>query len=276
MTDAFAPTALSCATCGVECGAEQPEVCPICADERQWVPATGQAWVSQAELAAAGSVRIDEFGPGLWGVTAAGAGIGQTMKVIGTEAGVVLWDPVGLVDTSTVEFLRRLGPVRAIVASHPHMYGAQVTWSRALGDAPVLVHRNDAEWVQRADDVIEQVHGRFQLTDDLELITLGGHFPGSTVLHWPGGAGGCGVMLAGDTIMVNPDLRTTSFLRSYPNRIPLSGKVVDRMMGEIDGLAYEQIWSNFTIGLTAGADRLVAASARRHIGWVRGEFDELT
>ena len=60
MTDAFAPTALSCATCGVECGAERPEVCPICADERQWVPATGQAWVSQAELAAAGSVRIDE------------------------------------------------------------------------------------------------------------------------------------------------------------------------------------------------------------------------
>lgn len=276
MATAFAPNLISCATCGVEFGENLPDICPICADERQYVPATGQAWTTQRELAARSTVRINELGPRLWGVTAAGVGIGQTMKVASTSAGVLLWDPVGLVDTETLDFIRGLGPVLAIVASHPHMYGAQVTWSRALHDAPVLVHEADARWLQRPDQAIRQISGREPLTDGMELITLGGHFPGSMVVHWAEGADGAGVMLTGDTIMVNPDLRTTSFLRSYPNRIPLSAKVVERMMNVIDGLVYDQIWSNFTIGLHAGADRLVAASARRHIGWVTGEFDELT
>lgn len=276
MSTAFAPTALSCATCGVETAAGHAEICPICADERQYVPPTGQSWVTQQELADRSEPQIEELGPGLWAVTAAGVGIGQTMKVAQLPGGLVLWDPIGLVDTGTVQFLAGLGPTLAVVASHPHMYGAQLSWSMALGDVPVYVHDADSQWVQRDGDVVQRVSGRMQLTDGVELITLGGHFPGSMVLHWAAGAAGGGVLLAGDTVMVNPDLRTTSFLRSYPNRIPLSGRVVDRMMGELDGVAYQQIWSNFRLGITTAADRLVEESARRHIGWVNGDFDDLT
>ena len=35
-----------CATCAVE-HAERMDVCAICADERQWVPADGQHWTTQ-------------------------------------------------------------------------------------------------------------------------------------------------------------------------------------------------------------------------------------
>lgn len=275
---AVEPTLIGCATCGVEYGTERsalPDVCPICADERQYVPATGQAWTTQAELAARTEVRIAELGPDQWGITAVGVGIGQTMQVPRTPDGVLLWDPTGLVDRATAAFVRSLGPVRAIVASHPHMYGAQVAWSRALGDPPVLVNVADREWLQRDDAVVRPWSGSLPLGEGLGLHTLGGHFPGSAIAHWTG-ADGSGTVLASDTIMVNGDRRTVSFLRSYPNRIPLSGAVVGRIAEAVAGLRFERLWSNFGNALTDGADARVQASARRHIGWVRGDFDDLT
>ncbi|GAA4159147.1 MBL fold metallo-hydrolase [Gryllotalpicola daejeonensis] len=282
---AVEPELISCATCGVEYGADRealPEVCPICADERQYVPQSGQAWVTQGELAEragqGGGVSVDvvELGPDQWGVTAHGVGIAQTMQVVRTTAGVLLWDPTGLADQGTVEFVRSLGPVLAIVASHPHMYGAQLAWSRALGDAPVLVSEADREWLQRDGAAVELWSGSRGLAEGLTLHTLGGHFPGSAVAHWARGAGGAGVLLAGDTIMVNSDHRTVSFLRSYPNRLPLSGAVVARIAASVERMPFQQIWSNFSNAITADADRRVQESAERHIGWVRGDFDDLT
>jgi len=279
MSGAVEPEAIGCATCGVEYGTERdalPAVCPICADERQYVPQTGQAWVTQGELADRAEVRVAELGPDQWGVTAVGVGIGQTMQVIRTPAGVMLWDPTGLADVETADFIRALGPVRLIVASHPHMYGAQLSWSRALGHASVLVNAADETWLQRRDPAIVTWSGKRAVSDALYLQTLGGHFPGSAIAHWTGGAGGAGVVLAGDTIMVNPDHETVSFLRSYPNRIPLSAHVVERIAGAISGIRYQQIWSNFGNAITTDADAKVQASARRHIGWARGDFDDLT
>jgi hypothetical protein len=275
------PDLISCATCGVEFGTERdalPEVCPICADERQYVPQTGQAWATQSELATrtGAGVDITELGPEQWGVTARGVGIGQTMQIVRTPAGNLLWDPTGLVDGATADFVRGLGPVLAIVASHPHMYGAQLAWSRALGDAPVLINAADREWVQRDGTAIEQWSGSRELADGLTLHTLGGHFPGSAVAHWAGGAGGAGVLLAGDTIMVNSDHRTLSFMRSYPNRLPLSGAVVERIAKQVERMPFQQIWSNFSNAITVDADRRVQESAVRHIGWARGDFDDLT
>ncbi|WP_415853753.1 hydrolase [Sinomonas sp. G460-2] len=273
------PETISCAACGVEFGPDRdalPEVCPICDDERQYVPATGQAWITQAEWASRAEVRVAELGPDQWGITAQNVGISQTMQLVRTPAGVLLWDPTGFVDLGTAEFIRSLGTVLAIVASHPHMYGAQVAWSRALGDPPVLVNAADGAWVQRRDPVLKEWAGTLALADGLELRTLGGHFPGSAIAHWSAGADGGGVVLAGDTIMVNSDRQTVSFLRSYPNRIPLSGAVVERIARDMSELSYRQLWSNFGIAITDGADLKVQQSAQRQIQWMRGDFDHLT
>ena len=43
-----------CATCGNHFPDPRPEVCVVCADERQWVPPGGQRWTMLSELAAAG------------------------------------------------------------------------------------------------------------------------------------------------------------------------------------------------------------------------------
>jgi len=42
-----------CATCGNHFPDPRPDVCVVCADERQWLPPGGQRWTTLAELAAA-------------------------------------------------------------------------------------------------------------------------------------------------------------------------------------------------------------------------------
>jgi hypothetical protein len=266
-----------CATCAVE-HAERIDVCRICADERQWVPAQGQVWTTLGELADSGrEARVSELEPDLHGiVTVPDVGIGQTTALVRTPAGNLLWDPIGYLDDALVAKVRGFGEVVAVAASHPHMFGVQVEWSHALGGPPVLVNEADAEWVARPDPVIRTWTGRTEIVPGLALVQIGGHFPGSAVAHWADGAGGKGVLLAGDTIMANPDRKSVSFQRSFPNRIPLSGAVVDRVSKAVEGLEFDRLYSNFGNKIDADARAIVRRSADRHIGWVRGDFDHLT
>ncbi|WP_166345281.1 hydrolase [Phytoactinopolyspora limicola] len=263
-----------CKTCAVEYDEPPPDVCPICSDERQYVPATGQVWLSIRDLHEGGAViRITQHSPILWGLSAPGVGIGQQMLLLHTPQGNLLWDPLGFIDEQTVAWLRAQGPVLGIAASHPHMFGVQVSWSEALDDAPVLVNEADAEWLGRRSPAITFWSGKHQVTEGLTLYQIGGHFRGSTVAHWTGDDG---ILLAGDTVMVNPDRVTTSFMRSYPNRLPLSAGVVNRIAAQLAPLSFEQVWSNFGNSITTGADMAIQRSAERHASWVRGDFDHLT
>jgi glyoxylase-like metal-dependent hydrolase (beta-lactamase superfamily II) len=269
-----------CRTCGVE-HAETPQICAICADERQWVPREGQQWATLQELAGEGmrsSVTAIEDGLVAIGSTPA-LGIGQLGKLVcgpDGSAGSVLWDPPGFVDDAAVAAVAEHGPVVGIVASHPHMFGAQVEWSHRLGGVPVYVNAADADWVMRPDPVIEQWSDALQLTPALSVVRVGGHFPGNAVACWDDGADGRGVLLVGDTIFPNPDRRTVAFLRSYPNRIPLSAAVVQRMADTLAGLRFDRIYGLFTNAIEADGAAAVQFSAARHAAWVRGDYDHLT
>ena len=141
-----------CATCAVEHG-ERRDVCAVRADERQWVPADGQRWTTLDEMTDAGyRTELVELEPDLWAISSQpGAGIGQHSKLVRTNAGCLLFDPIGFLDDGGVQGILDVGPVVAIMASHPHMYGVQVEWSRALGGVPVLVAEKDRQWVARPE-----------------------------------------------------------------------------------------------------------------------------
>jgi hypothetical protein len=266
-----------CATCGVE-HADATGVCAICADERQWVPADGQHWTTLAELAASGCrTHVAEPEPDLLGITSdPKVGIGQQTHVVTTPAGSLVWDPIGYVDDGAVRDIRARSEVLAIASSHPHMFGVQVEWSRALGGVPILVCEPQLEWVQRPDPAIQAWRGRHDVAPGLALIEVGGHFAGSSVVHWTSGAGRRGVLLCSDTIHANPDRATVTFLRSYPNRIPLSPAVVDSIARAVESLGFDRLYDNFGRTIDSDAAGAVRRSADRYIGWVRGDFDELT
>ena len=266
-----------CRTCGVE-HAERIEVCAICSDDRQWVPAEGQQWTTLDELAAAGHhTQIRELEPDLFAVTAEpGVGIGQQGHLVRTPDGNLLWDPPGYLDDDGVRRVHELGPVAAIASSHPHMFGVQVEWSHALGGVPVLVAEADLQWVARFDPAIRPWTGPLAVVPGLTLVQPGGHFPGSAVVLWPAGADGNGVLLSGDTIQANPDRKSTTFMRSYPNRIPLSAAVVERITQTVETLSFGRLYDNFGHTIDADARAVVRRSADRYKGWVNGDFDDLT
>jgi hypothetical protein len=266
-----------CATCGVE-SATEAEVCPICADERQWVPADGQRWTTLAALQSEGHhLEIRELEPDLFGLTVTpGVGIAQQSKLVRTPAGLLLWDPIGYVDAEVAAAVRELGRVVAVAASHPHMFGVQVEWSRALGGVPVLVSEADAGWVQRPDPAIETWSGEREVLPHVVLSQPGGHFPGSAVVHWAAGAEGRGVLLSGDTIFANADRASASFMRSYPNHLPLSGAVAIRIAEHVARRPFDRMYNNFQGVIPQDARGIVLRSAQRHAAWARGDHDDLT
>lgn len=267
-----------CATCAVETTDPAPEVCPICADERQYFPADGiQRWTTLGEVSGHGAhVEAVEREPGLVGlVLHGGVGIGQQGKIVLTEAGNVMVDVPGHVDDAILNLVAGLGGLAAIVPSHPHMYGSQSVWSDAFG-APVHIAAADSGWVQRVPALLNLWEGELEIVPGVRASQPGGHFPGSVVVHWEG-RDGRGVLLTGDTIAPVPAAGWVSFMRSYPNRIPLSAAVVRRIADHVTSkYSFERLYGNFEGAVDRDARAAVLRSADRHARWVSGDYDDLT
>jgi hypothetical protein len=98
---------------------------------------------------------------------------------------------------------------------------------------------------------------------------LRGHFEGGTVLHWPAGANDRGALLTGDIITVVQDRRYVSFLRSYPNLIPLGASAIRRIVERIEPFSFEQIYGGWwQANVLADAKAAVARSAERYLRWI--------
>ena len=65
------------------------------------------------------------------------------------------------------------------------------------------------------------------------------------MLHWTGGAGGRGIVCSGDILTVTTDRKFLSFMRSYPNLIPLSRIEVERIGAALAPFAFEAIYGHF-------------------------------
>lgn len=265
-----------CATCGVENDTGE-ETCAICADERQYVPPSGQSWSTLAERAAAGCrVEVGEVEPDLFTLRATPkVDIGQSSLLVRTPQGNLLWDVPGFVDDEAVTAVRALGGIAAVMASHPHMYGCQLEWARAF-DAPVYVAEGDREWVRRWGPEIVTWSEPFEVVPGVRAWQPGGHFPGSTVVLWEAGADGRGVLLAGDTCKVVQAEGWVTFMRSYPNSIPLSPAVVTRVAASITQRPFDRLYDNFALRVAADARGAVRRSAERYAAWAGGDHDDRT
>jgi hypothetical protein len=264
-----------CRTCGVQHapGAAPPSVCAICQDERQYVPPQGQQWATLAELRAEGRhIEIRDLEPGLTGIGAnPPIGIGQRALLVQTPAGNILWDCLGFIDEKGVAAVGERGGLRGIAFSHPHFYGVCVEWSHAFGGAPIYIPRADREWVMRPDPAVTYWEGTLAPLPGLTLIQSGGHFEGSAVLHWADAAHGQGALLTGDTITVVADRRFVSFMRSYPNDIPLSAADVRHIVSSVQPYQFDRIyggwWDRVVDSDGKGA---IERSADRYVRWIEG------
>lgn len=99
----------------------------------------------------------------------------------------------------------------------------------------------------------------YPLAPGLTLIHCGGHFAGSTVLHWAAGAENREVLCTGDMLHVVEDHRYVSFMYSYVNYIPLSGAGVRRITERLIPFSYDRIYGCFESWVVA-SDAQVTSS----------------
>ncbi|WP_149537958.1 MBL fold metallo-hydrolase [Siccirubricoccus phaeus] len=260
-----------CQTCSTQFAESlaPPPACPICEDERQYVPARGQGWTTLEALRRGHANTWRALEAELLAIRSVPAvGIDQRALLVRTGAGNFLWDCIALLDAATIALVRALGGLAGVGISHPHYYSTMVEWGREFG-VPVWLHAADRQHVMRPDPCLRFWEGEAQpVLPGLTLHRLGGHFAGGAVAHWAAGAGGRGALLSGDVLQVLPDRKHLGFMRSYPCLIPLPPAEVQRMAAYCAGLAFDAIYGAFhEREIVTGAKAALAKSAARYCAW---------
>lgn len=263
-----------CVTCGTQYPEREspPEGCAICEDDRQYVNPDGQQWTTLEAERGRHTTSLTEIAPGITTLTTAPKlGIGERAYLIQTPRGNVIWDLVAYFDAATVDEIKARGAVRAIAISHPHFFTTMGDWSRALGGVPIYLHADHRPWVVQPDDAVQYWEGEtHELLPGVTLIRCGGHFPGSTVLHWAAAHDGAGALFTGDTIKVVADSRWATFMYSYPNSIPLGEQSVRHIAQAVAELRFAHLYDGWT-AISGDAHAAVQRSAERYITHLRAE-----
>jgi glyoxylase-like metal-dependent hydrolase (beta-lactamase superfamily II) len=267
--------AFICTTCGAQYPNSDapPPGCPICQDDRQYVNPAGQAWTTLEAMCKTHFNAFRRLEPRLMGIgTFPAFAIGQRALLLRKPEGNILWDCISFLDDATVALVTALGGIATIAVSHPHFIASAVEWSHAFGSAPVYVHGMDRHFVPRLDPVITFWEGdTLDLGEGMTVIRCGGHFPGSSVLHWESGADGGGALLTGDTLQVRPDKGLT-FMHSYPNMIPLDAVTVRRIADALAPYRFETIYGGWWERvIPVRARQVMADSVAQYLRAVGGE-----
>ncbi len=257
-----------CAACGTcyPVTAAPPASCPICEDDRQYVPRSGQSWLSLTDLARSFANRIEDD-DGVLGIgMTPDFAINQRCVLIEAVHGNVMWESTSLITDEAVAAILQRGPVAAIAISHPHFYAAMHLWAEAL-DCPILLPASDRAWIQHASTRIQLWEGdRLEILPGVTMICCGGHFAGSAVLHWQDERCPDGAVFVGDTVQVSQDRKRVSALHSYPNGIPLGIHAITNIAASLADLEYQRVYG-YTWGrnITARGAEIVASSLTDYV-----------
>ncbi|EPF6610641.1 MBL fold metallo-hydrolase [Klebsiella aerogenes] len=256
-----------CKACGTSyefSGGPTQQHCPICEDERQFVPVGGQQWITLNKLTASHNNKWQQHNSGLFSIrTIPSFAINQRAFLLRTPQGNILWDCIANLDEATKTLVSVLGDLKAIAISHPHYYSCMQDWAAEF-KAPIYLHGDDRQWVMRDSPWITFWEGdSLQLTADASLIRLGGHFAGGCVLHW---AQGDGLLLSGDIVQVAPGANAVSFMWSYPNMLPLPAATVSDILRRLDGVKFSQIYGAFEgREILVNAQEIVRQSGKKYV-----------
>lgn len=256
-----------CKTCGTRYAAEKfnEDKCPICLDDRQYLREYGQEWVSYEGLTQKHMVKISPLEDDIFELTTVPSfAIGQRALLIATSEGNILWDCIPLLDEATYAFIKSRGGLKAIAISHPHYYSLMAEWARAF-DCKIYLHEKDKVWVMDDDTDVKYWGGeKHKLVPGLEIIHTGGHFPGSSVLHFKPSHKE-GRLLVGDSLYLSRDKKHISAMFSYPNVIPLASDELNNVFEGISRLEFDALYGAFGWqNIHSGAKKIFENSFKRY------------
>lgn len=251
-----------CETCGTQFRAVEikDNHCPICDDDRQYVPESGQTWTTHEELLNARSVQIKSISNSFYELTILPSfAIGQRAFLILSESGNILWDCIPLLDESTIAFINSKGGLKAIAISHPHYYSNMQTWASTF-NCPVYIHEKDKEWVPKSDAINLWGNEEKELWDGIKIINTGGHFPGSCILHVPFLSEN-GTVFCGDSLYPSRSKKYIAIMYSYPNQIPLPVSEIQRIRHLLEKNQFDTVYGAFSFqNLTSDVQNILERS----------------
>jgi hypothetical protein len=256
-----------CATCGTHYASPASfDLCPICADDRQYIPEGGQRWTTPEELTSRHSVRTHKLRENVYELEITPSfAIAQRAFLILSPGGNILWDCIPLLDEPLIEFIKAKGGLRAIAFSHPHYYSNMNDWADTF-DCPIYIHRSDGQWIFNKGARVALWEGEEKaLWDGMRLINVGGHFPGSSILHVPHLTPE-GAVFCGDTLVIAPNKKHIAVMYSYPNRMPLPHGEVQRIKQQVEAIPFDTLYSFMRdLNLTENVKDIFNRSMERYL-----------
>ncbi len=256
-----------CTTCGTRYDNEHfdEKICPVCADDRQYVNLNGQQWTSYAEMKDSHSLYFNKLRDDIYEISIRPSfAIGQKGHLILHPEGNVLWDCLPFLDEAAASFINKLGGLKAIAISHPHYYSLMAEWANYFG-CPIYLHEKDRKWVF---DNEENIHffseEKLKLSEGIEIVNTGGHFPGSTVLHYTTEKRPA-TLFGGDTLYLSLHKKHFSAMYSYPNNIALDRKELFSCFEKLKALNFDVFFGAFSWqNLYEGAGKIFEKSLERY------------
>ncbi|MBY0480357.1 MAG: MBL fold metallo-hydrolase [Chitinophagaceae bacterium] len=256
-----------CGTCGTHyLPHASSDVCEICNDDRQYIPDGGQIWITPDQLQRNNSVRLHKLHERVYELQIKPTfAIGQRALLILSDQGNILWDCIPLLNEPTISFIKTHGGLKAIAFSHPHYYSNMNDWAEVF-DCKIYIHQNDEQWIFNMNNHINLWTGQEKkLWDGIRLINIGGHFPGSSILHVPF-LSKEGTVFCGDTLAIAPNKKHIAVMYSYPNRIPLSLQEMNRIKNRLDKIPFDSLYGFYSDqNLSEDVKKILAASLHQYI-----------
>lgn len=257
-----------CTACGTQLpiGYIPTDNCPICKDDRQYIPEMGQSWTNLETLANNYSVIAKKIKDNLYELKMTPSfAIGQRALLVLAPGGNILWDCISLLNEPTIELIKSKGGLKAIAFSHPHYYTTMNAWAEVF-DCPIYIHESDENWIFNRGNHVELWKGtEKELWDNMKLINIGGHFPGSSILHIPF-LSPAGTVLCGDTFYISPSKKHMAVMYSYPNRIPLPVKEVKRIRQQMMELEFDTLHGFYDYqNIYSNAKEILETSMARYL-----------
>ena len=248
----------ACANCGYwqEFFAE-PLTCPVCLDVRHVPPENGWQFLSPGDLDARGECNWSEVEPGIWRFTVEPTlGIGPVGYLVTNGEGNVAFEGCDWYNESSLQHIDSLGGVSWLSASHPHSHAALWRVSERFGPR-VAIQREDLPWVSTLN-VGRPFDERLEILPGLELIHVGGHFDGQSVLY----DRTRGILFCGDALKLEleDDGRTAyaiSCHKAFVRGIPLTPAEVAGYREVFEDLDFEQVFTTFEQGRNVGKNEVL-------------------
>lgn len=256
-----------CVACGTQYARTygQDFVCPICADDRQYVPEGGQAWTNLPSLQEKYGITTRTVREGLVEIQSVPAfAIGQRALLMLHPSGNILWDCIAPINDAIIEFTRAKGGVKAIAFSHPHYFTTMNVWADAF-DCPILIHEADEQWIFNRGPYVQVWKGEeLSFSGGVTLHRIGGHFPGSSILQVKRDAQSA-FICCGDTFYCSPSRQHLAAMYSYPNRIPLPVAEIKRIRERMQSISFDALYGFYDYqDIHSGAKSLLEESLARY------------